>query len=80
MTDRRLMRRLELAAYLGIASSTLYEWMRAGRIPKPLPGTERWDRVAVDAALDRMAGIKNGSPDDREARKARFLKSRSSAA
>jgi excisionase family DNA binding protein len=74
------MRRLELAAYLGIASSTLYEWMRAGRIPKPLPGTERWDRVAVDAALDRMAGIKNGAPDDRHARKARFLKNRQSAA
>ena len=80
MTESRLMKRLELAAYLGIGSSTLYRWISEGRIPKPLPGTERWDRVSVDAALDKMAGIKNGSADDYESRKARFKKNRSQAA
>jgi len=80
MTQPRLMRRLEVMAYLGIGSSTLYRWIDEGRIPGPLPGSERWHRGAVDEALDKWAGIKNGSQDDREARKARFLKNRQSAA
>jgi len=77
MTQPRLMRRLEVMAYLGIGSSTLYRWIDEGRIPKPLPGTERWDRIALDAALDKVAGIKNGvTNDDFAARRDRWKKDR----
>jgi hypothetical protein len=27
------------------------------RAPKPLPGTRRWDRKAIDLALDQISGI-----------------------
>jgi hypothetical protein len=34
-----------------------------GRAPKPLPGTRRWDRKAIDLALDKVSGIAPPSAD-----------------
>jgi hypothetical protein len=31
--------------------------VRRGLVPGPLPGTQRWDRKAIDMALDRASGI-----------------------
>ncbi len=73
----RLMRRLEVMAYLKVGSSTLYRWIDLGIVPAPLPGTSRWDSRQIDQALDRIAGIKNGvAHDDFEARKTRWSKRR----
>ncbi len=57
MTTPRLMSGAEAAAYLGLQPPTFSQWVAAGRVPKPLPGTRRWDRVALDQALDKLSGI-----------------------
>lgn len=52
----RLLRRVEVMRMLGISSSTLHRWRESGLIPPPLPGTARYDREAIEAALDRARG------------------------
>ncbi|MCP1852102.1 MULTISPECIES: helix-turn-helix transcriptional regulator [unclassified Bradyrhizobium] len=53
----RLMTGAQAAAYLGITTVTLAKWVAAGIVPPPLPGTRRWDRKAIDLALDKASGI-----------------------
>ena len=52
----RLMNREQMMAYLGVSSSTLARWIADGHIPGPVVGS-RFDRRAVDAALDRASGL-----------------------
>jgi hypothetical protein len=47
----------EAAAYLGLTPASFTKWVADGRAPKPLPGTRRWDRKAIDLALDKASGI-----------------------
>lgn len=57
-TQPRGMTREEAAAYCGCDSMAAFsDWVRRGIIPGPLPGTHRWDRKAVDVALDRASGL-----------------------
>lgn len=58
MTQPRLMYGPDAAAYLGLTSAAFSKWVAEGRIPKPLPGTRRWDRKAIDLALDKASRIK----------------------
>jgi predicted DNA-binding transcriptional regulator AlpA len=53
----RLMTGAESAAYLGLTPASFTKWVADGRAPKPLPGTRRWDRKAIDLALDKVSGI-----------------------
>jgi hypothetical protein len=56
--QRRGMTREEAAAYCGCESMAAFnDWVRRGIVPGPLPGTHRWDRKAIDAALDRASGL-----------------------
>jgi hypothetical protein len=57
VTEPRLMTGAEAAAYLGLTPASFSKWVAAGRAPKPLPGTRRWDRKAIDMALDKISGI-----------------------
>ena len=57
MTQPRLMTGPEAAAYLGISPATFAKWTAAGTLPKPIPNTRRWDRKAIDLALDNASGI-----------------------
>lgn len=57
MTTPRLMSGPDAAAYLGLTPTCFSKWVAEGRIPKPLPGTRRWDRKAIDLALDKASGI-----------------------
>ena len=46
------------AEYAGCNSlSAFNDWVRRGILPKPIPGTHKWDRKAIDAALDRHSGL-----------------------
>jgi predicted DNA-binding transcriptional regulator AlpA len=57
MTDPRLLSGADAAAYCGVTAATFAKWVSDGRAPKPLPGTRRWDRKAIDLALDKASGI-----------------------
>jgi hypothetical protein len=57
VTEPRLMTGAEAAAYLGLTPASFSKWVANGRAPKPLPGTRRWDRKAIDLALDKISGI-----------------------
>ncbi|WP_441232666.1 helix-turn-helix transcriptional regulator [Bradyrhizobium sp. 1200_D9_N1_1] len=60
----------DVAVYCGVTLATLSKWVTDGRLPPPLPGTRRWDRKAIDLALDKLSGIQAPlSPED-EAEKA----------
>jgi hypothetical protein len=46
------------ADYAGCRTvSAFRDWVRKGIMPRPLPGTHRYDRKAIDVALDRMSGL-----------------------
>jgi hypothetical protein len=57
VTEPRLMTGAEAAAYLGLTPASFTKWVADGRAPRPLPGTRRWDRKAIDLALDKASGI-----------------------
>ena len=48
----------EVLEYLGgISESTLWRWVHEDMVPPPMPGHRVWDRVAIDAKLDRRNGL-----------------------
>jgi hypothetical protein len=60
MTDSSLQPRLmsgkDAAAYCGVTPVTFSKWVAAGVMPKAVIG-RRWDRKAIDLALDKASGI-----------------------
>jgi hypothetical protein len=58
MIEPRGMSKEQAAAYAGCQSlSAFNEWVRRGIMPRPIPGTRKWDRKAIDAALDRISDL-----------------------
>jgi len=53
----RGLTRAEAAAYLRLSPTTFDDWQRRGIVPGPIAGTKRWDKWAIDAALDRASGL-----------------------
>jgi hypothetical protein len=53
----RLLTRGQAAAYCGVGQTTFTAWVRLGIMPGPVPRTHRWDRKAIDAALDAQSEI-----------------------
>lgn len=61
----RLMSKMEIAQYCGCKSfSTLNNWIRRGIIPRPIPGTQRFDRKALDLSLDKASGLQTSIAGD----------------
>jgi hypothetical protein len=59
---KRGLSKQEAAQYCGCETLGAFDqWRRKGIIPGPIPGTTRWDRKALDAALDRASGLVTGS-------------------
>jgi predicted DNA-binding transcriptional regulator AlpA len=54
--EARLYSRTQAATYCGLSKQAFSAWVKTGRLPPPLIGTARWDRKAIDAALDRLSG------------------------
>jgi len=68
----------EAATYAGCKTvSAFRDWIRRGLMPGPLPGTHRYDRKAIDAALDRMSGL---APTMQESSYASWKRSRADQA
>lgn len=58
MTAARGLSAGEAAQYVGCRTVAAFRtWVRKGIMPRPIPGTHRYDRKAIDSALDRMSGI-----------------------
>ncbi|MHC2583013.1 putative DNA-binding transcriptional regulator AlpA [Bradyrhizobium diazoefficiens] len=53
----RLISKREVAAYLGYSEKSLEKLIAQGVIPPPVAGTHRFDRRAIDVALDRASGL-----------------------
>ena len=72
MTDRLLKTR-EVMAMLGVARSTIYEWIAAGKIPAPVKigirGDNRWWQSEIEAMgpakakLRTNVGLTRTEPD-----------------
>jgi hypothetical protein len=59
---RRGMTKQEAADYCGCETLAAFDrWRQKGIVPPAIPGTNRWDRKALDAALDRASGLVSGS-------------------
>ncbi|SDP47198.1 transcriptional regulator, AlpA family [Phyllobacterium sp. YR620] len=58
-TEKRLLTRQEAAAYCGLKPSAFSLWVANGTMPKPVAGSRRWDKRAIDGKLDAIAGIKS---------------------
>lgn len=54
---QRLISKAQAASYCGVSPSAFAHWVKQGTLPKPVPGTNRWDIKAIDYRLDRLAGI-----------------------
>ena len=54
----RGLSREQAAAYCGCETVEAFDgWVRKGIVPGPISGTHRWDRRAIDRALDRRSGL-----------------------
>lgn len=56
----------DAAAYCGLTPGGFRHWVSIGRLPPSLPGTHRWDRKAIDFALDRLSGLPSQMPGEPE--------------
>lgn len=56
----------DAAAYCGLTPGGFRQWVSIGRLPPSLPGTHRWDRKAIDFALDRLSGLPTGAVNEAE--------------
>jgi prophage regulatory protein len=64
----RLMRRPEVLAKIGLASSTLYEMTAAGEFPAPIPiGRQAvgWLESEVDAWIKKRVELRDSQPRKR---------------
>ena len=55
--EPRGLSREEAAAYCGVTPRGLDNWVKLKIVPGPIAGTHRYDRKALDAALDRRSGL-----------------------
>jgi len=61
---KRCLTKQEAAEYCGCKTMGAFDqWRAKGIVPDAIPGTNRWDRKALDAALDQASGIVTQSPD-----------------
>lgn len=58
----RLLLKAEAAAYCAMSPSRFGQLVKAGTLPAAVSGTTRWDRLAIDAALDSLAGLRKAEP------------------
>lgn len=55
--EPRLLTRQQAAGRCGLTESGFSTWVVRRLVPRPLPGTRRWDAKALDQALDRLSGL-----------------------
>ncbi len=63
----RCMKRRDVAAHFGIKPSTFSRWVSIGVMPKPIPGTRKWDKLAIEEALKLAGRLTAGNDNESEA-------------
>lgn len=65
----RGLTKIQAAAYTGCATERAFEeHVRKGTFPGPMRGMSRYDRLALDDAMDRLSGrAKPAAEDDADA-------------
>lgn len=58
----RLLTKSEAAAYCSLSMTQFTQWIEDGRISPAIPGTHRFDKVKLDADLDRLSGVQTNIP------------------
>jgi hypothetical protein len=53
----RGLTKADAAAYCGCSEDAFGTWVKKGLVPGAIPGTQRWDRKAIDWYLDRASGL-----------------------
>ncbi len=61
--EPRLMTVHEAAEYCRLTPSGFTAWVKDGRMPGPIAGTKRYDKLAIDRALNKLSGIDNSDED-----------------
>jgi hypothetical protein len=56
-TAPRLITKKAAAAHCGVSAPTFVKWVLAGAMPPALPVIKKWDRKAIDLALDKASGL-----------------------
>jgi hypothetical protein len=64
LIEQRRVTRVEAAAYCGLIPEGFDEWVKQGIVPCPIPRAQRWDRKAIDVALDRASGLQSPAGED----------------
>lgn len=72
----RILTKGQAAAYCGLTESGFEAWVRAGKLPGRLKGTRRWDKAAIDIALDLLSGIDRTAPPPKPSSLALFIEQR----
>lgn len=57
LPEPRLLTKSQAANYCALSVRGFARWVKVGRLPGPIAGTTRWDRRAVDAALDEAMNL-----------------------
>lgn len=71
----RMLSRAGAASYCNVAPRTFSDWVARRILPGPVPGTRRWDRKALDLALDANSGITHDEQSDADAALSQWEKS-----
>lgn len=58
----RVLTKADAAAYCGVSEKGFDQWVRTGKLPRAMKGTRRWDKVAIDYAIDRLSGVSRDAP------------------
>lgn len=53
----RCLTRAEAAEYCRLEGESFDKWVQRGLIPGPIPGTRRYDRKAIDLAIDKLSNL-----------------------
>jgi excisionase family DNA binding protein len=65
INERRVFSRAEAASYAGVSLGHFKKLVEDGILPEPLPGygrVRRWDKAALDRALDNASGAATFAP------------------
>lgn len=73
VTPPRCVRRSEIERAYGWKPAVFSRLVAKGVMPPRVPGTRTWDSQAIDAALDKIAGLKQ-SADENETEADRWFR------